>query len=162
MSTQTPKLPVAMVDRVFSDINGWSHKGKFDLPSSKDAHKAELELALTVVLVDLACIDQNFEQSEYQIIVEGVHSMFGTNALQVQALVNQAMLILKDLRGTNRFGSLLKENLNENQRTAIMEIVDQLVGADGSEDGFETYIRNKISSVLGIEIANKNPAMPES
>lgn len=155
MSENTYKAPLGTTDRIFSNISGWSEKRSFSLPEDQHSTKAELELALTVLLVDLAQSDQNFDTTEYQVIVDGVHRIFGSNALQVKALVNQAMLVLKDLRGTERFGSLLKENLTGDQRLAIMEVVGEVINSDGAEDGFEKYIRYKISSVLGIELLEK-------
>lgn len=149
------KITNGVIDRVFSNVGGWSEKGKFIKPQNKNARKAELELALTVLLVDLAWSDQDFDHREYQVIVEGLHKMFGTNSIQVKSLVNQAILILKDLRGTNHYGSLLRNKLKEKQRLAIMEIVDEVIAADGKEDGFEIYIRKKISDVLGINVAEK-------
>lgn len=154
MTDSTQKDTTAIVDRVFSGVQGWS-KNSFQDPDGIRPRKVDLELALVVLLVDLAGSDQNFDQSEYQVIVDGMHSIFGTNALQVKALVNQANLVLKDLRGTSRYGSLLKENLNPTQHAAIMEIVDAVIAADGVQDGFEMYFRYKISKVLGIEIPEK-------
>lgn len=110
----------------------------------------ELQVALTVVLVDLASCDQNFEPREYQIISAGLKQMFGTSKEEVKALVNQATLVLSNLRGTNHFAKMLRDNLDEEQKIAVMEIIDTIIHVDGQEDGFETYLRNKFARLLGI------------
>lgn len=122
-------------------------RGNGSGPSQKD-----LELAMTVLLVDLAGCDQNFDPTEYHIITSGLQRVFGTSKTEVTALVNQANLALANLRGVNRFGKILKENLDDSDRKAIMEIIEDVIAADGEEDGFETYLRHKLSSMLGIDV----------
>jgi len=110
----------------------------------------ELELALTVMLVDLASCDQKFEQREYQLIFSGLHKIFGTKKEEVQALVNQANILLANLRGVGQFAKILKENLDEEKRKAVLEVIDEMIHADGVEDGFEIYLRHKAATLLGL------------
>ncbi len=113
--------------------------------------KRSLELAMAVLLVDLAGCDENFEQREYQVIVSGLQRMFGTSRSEVSALVNQATLELANLRGPSRFAELLKENLNLQERQRIMQIVEEIIMADAKEDSFEIYLRNKLANLLDLE-----------
>lgn len=122
--------------------------------SSKEGklNKRELELALTVLLVELASCDQSFDMPEYHIISLGLYRMFGTSKDQVTALINQAQTVLQNLRGTSRFAGLLKDNLGEEQRRSILEIIDDLITADGKVDGYETYLRHKLAGLLGVPL----------
>ena len=125
--------------------------------SSKQYHgqgnkinKSELEFALAVLLVDLASCDQNFEPPEYHIIQNGMRRVFGTTKDQVSALINQANQTLKNLRGSGRFATQLKDALTLEQRQIIMQVIEDVIAADGKEDGFETYLRAKFSDLLGL------------
>jgi uncharacterized tellurite resistance protein B-like protein len=118
--------------------------------------KRDIELAVTVLLVDLAASDQDFDPREYQVIVHGLMEMFGTQKHEVSALINQAQTILRNLRGVARFGELLTENLSLEDRLAIMRIIEQVIQADGVEDGYETYLRHKLQKMLGLEELPKN------
>ena len=111
----------------------------------KSGNQKDLELALAILLVELASCDQNFDMPEYHIISLGLYRLFGTGKDQVTALVNQAQGILANLRGTSKFANLLKDNLSEEQRKAIMEVIDDVITADGKVDGYETYFRHKLS-----------------
>ncbi|MCB0337825.1 MAG: TerB family tellurite resistance protein [Bdellovibrionales bacterium] len=113
----------------------------------------ELELAFTVLLVDLASCDQNFDQDEYQVISKGLIRVFGTSKDQVTALVNQANLVISNMRGTNRFAEMLRDNLSTENKEKVLEIIDEIIQIDGVEDGFETYLRAKFVSLLGLEAA---------
>ena len=132
----------------------------FNRPSAKSKVKGrnnrELELALAVLLVDLASVDQNFDMREYNTIAAGLARIFGTNLHEVQSLVNQANLVLKNLRGTSRFAELLRDNLSVEERQDVMKIIDEVISADGIEDGFETYLRHKFSDLLQVKIEPLN------
>lgn len=123
--------------------------GKQNRPS---VPKKDMELALTVLLVDLAGCDQNFDMQEYNIIQTGLRRVFGTTKSEVTALINQANLTLKNLRGSGRFASLLKDSLDQAQREVIMEVIEDVISADGVEDGFETYLRHKFADLLGVAV----------
>lgn len=120
--------------------------------------KRDLELALAVLLVELASCDQSFDPHEYQIISNGLMRVFGTTKSEVKALVNQANLVLSNLRGTSKFGTLLKDNLGDAERQAIMEVINEVIVADGIEDGFETYLKHKFSDLLGVALPPTPPS----
>jgi uncharacterized tellurite resistance protein B-like protein len=124
--------------------------------------KKDLELAMTVLLVDLAACDQHFDIQEYNIIQNGLRRVFGTSKAEVTALINQANQTLKNLRGSGRFASMLKENLDQTQRAAVMEVIEDVISADGVEDGFEIYLRHKFADLLGIPLKQPEAEKPAS
>jgi uncharacterized tellurite resistance protein B-like protein len=146
------------VSQIFSVTSNQRNARNFSLPKHNKEKIKELELAMVVVLVDLASCDQNFEPREYQIILSGLKRMFGSTREQVQALVNQATIVLRNLRGTSRFSQMLKEELSLEQRQIVMEIVDDMVDADGQKDGFEVYFRARLATILGIENQESKPS----
>ena len=117
---------------------------------AKNVMQKEIELAVTVLLVDLASVDQNFDMQEYNTICNGLGRIFGTTREEVQALVNKANLIIANLRGTSRFADLLKQSLSVEQRTLVMEVINEVIGADGVQDGFEVYLKHKFTDLLGL------------
>lgn len=142
------------IQRMFSNNNvaiSQEHKWLKDVGKNRGPHKRDLELAVAVLLVDLASCDQNFDQQEYEAIVNGLKRMFGTQRHEVRALINEATVLLQDLRGPTRFAELLRDNLPAEQKQKIMEIIDETIQADSVEDGFETYLRHKFADMLGIK-----------
>ncbi|MCI5064170.1 TerB family tellurite resistance protein [bacterium] len=121
--------------------------------SQPKIHQRDLELAVTVLLVDLASADQEFDQTEYQVIVHGLMRMFGTKKHEVSALVNQAQTALQNMRGISRFGDLLRSNLPEEERLVIMDIIEEVIQADGVEDDYEIFLRQKLKGLLGLQQA---------
>ena len=121
------------------------------LKAKRNIPGQDLEIALTVLLVDLATCDENFDQNEYQVISKGLSQMFGTSKKEVQALVNQAKLTISNLRGVNHFASLLKESLSEEDKKIVLSLIDEMIDADHQEDGFETYLRAKFVDLIGLK-----------
>ena len=121
----------------------------------------DLEVAFTVLMVDMAACDQNFTQEEYGIIAAGLKRIFGTSKDKVQGLVNQANTIIATLRGTSRYAAILRDNLTNAEKKAVMETLDELVMSDGEEDGFEKYLRTKLSDLLDIPADLSTEALDE-
>lgn len=127
-----------------------SSKNKGKQPTAKK----QLELAMAVLLVELASCDQNFEPREYNLIASGLMRVFGTPRSEISALVNRAKLTLENFNGTTRFAELLKNNLDENIRAQIMDVVNDVIMADGIEDGFEIFLRQKFAKILDVSMTN--------
>lgn len=151
MKSENGDLIVNTLEKIFDKNEQLLNKRK-QFKADKEVSVIDLEVALTVLLVDLASCDQEFDQQEYQVISKGLRRMFGTSKEDVTKLVNQATLVLTNLRGTNRFVELLKDNLDPEEKEMAIQIIDEIIMADGVEDGFETYLRAKFISMLGVEV----------
>lgn len=137
------------LDKIFSQTEGKPKGGNAGRKQLGDKKKQqELELALTVILVDLASCDQNFDRSEYHFIGKVLREIFGTTPDEVKPLVNQAITILSNLRGTNSYADLLAENLPDEKKHLVLEAIDTMIDIDGVEDGFETYHRARLERML--------------
>lgn len=119
---------------------------------AKGVNKRDLELAMTVLLVDLASADQEFDQQEYTVIMNGLIRIFGTSKTEVSSLVNQAKTALSNLRGVGRFADLLKENLSPEEKKHVMDVIDEVINIDGEVCDFEVYLQHKFAGLLGIEL----------
>jgi uncharacterized tellurite resistance protein B-like protein len=116
----------------------------------KNRRSFEQELALTVLLVDLATCDENFHPREYEVISRGLARLFGAGPEHVADLVQRAKAVLGNLRGTTQFAELLRSSLSEEQKQVVAQLIDDVIAADQVEDGFEIYFRQKYLSLLGI------------
>ena len=113
--------------------------------------KSDLELALTIILVDVASCDGSFDQAEYRVISCALRTILGSCRTDMTKLVNQANLALANLRGIGRYAQILCDCLEENERKFILQAVENIIMADGREDDFETYMRHKLTDLLDLE-----------
>jgi len=150
MSSSDDSTPPNSIENIFAGHQKALMNFQQQNKGKKHASKRELEQALTVLLVELASCDQNFDTNEYNLIISGLKRIFGTDRNQVTMLINHANLMIASMRGSSGYGSLLRENLSIPQRQNILEIVEEIIAADGRIDGFELYVRNKIAELLGL------------
>ncbi len=121
-------------------------QGKLQTVPNNDIH-----LAAVVILVDLASTDSNFDSREYMTICVGMQRLFGISQTAVSKLISQANQILASMRGVDRFATLLKEQIDVEKRKQIMQVIDNVIAADGHEDDFEIYLKHKFKFLLGLE-----------
>ena len=173
--SSNPQLLRSAIHNIFDKSDDALRKKVNEAKLPNKANKKQLELAVTVLLVDLASCDQSFDPEEYQTICLGLMRLGkqytgerleaacfralrsgATSYRSVQSILKhgldrQAKVTLANMRGTARFASLLKDSLSHTERQEIMDVINEVIMADGSEDGFETYIRNKLRGLLGLE-----------
>ena len=111
-----------------------------------------IELAVAVLLVDLAMIDQEFDSREYKYISATFKELYGLQDEDIANLIKQSKNYLAQMRGTSTFASYLKDNVPEEQRVQIGKAISGIIKVDGVEDGFEIYFKNKISALLEVPI----------
>jgi uncharacterized tellurite resistance protein B-like protein len=83
-------------------------------------------------------------------IVRGLEKVFGTSRQQTTALIERAKTTLSNFRGTTEFAELLRQHTNEEERKIILTVIDDVMNADGIQDGFEIYHRHRFASLLGV------------
>lgn len=141
------------VDGIFGNSNKHIHGVKPKQSNNAKSAKIlenESKLALTVILVELAGSDQNFDLQEYDAICMGLKRVFNIDRQEVQNLVNQANTVLAGLRGTTGFAEKLAKNLDADQKKVIIEVIDDLINTDGKVDGFEIYLKQKFIRIIGL------------
>lgn len=152
---QGPKMnPRAQVFSGFAGAAKNQRGGKQSRVSQSD-----LEFATTVLLVELASSDEGFAPAEYNCIMVGMKRIFGTDRYVVQQHINRAVVTLQNLRGTSDYAKLLKEHLDRHRLEMVLQVVDDVMNADGVQDGFEIYHRQRFARLLGLDVPP--PPAPE-
>lgn len=123
-----------------------SHK-----PNLNKVPNRDIELAVIVILVDLASSDSNFDSREFMTICIGMQRLFGISQSDVTKLISQANQILAGMRGVDKFATLLKETLDEEKREQVLEVIKNVIAADGKVDDMEVYLQHKFQSLLGLD-----------
>jgi uncharacterized tellurite resistance protein B-like protein len=118
----------------------------------------QLELALAVLLVELASSDEGFAQKEYQVIILGLNRVFGVPRDRAQRHINEAVTVLKNLRSTAEYALRLREHLSRDDLMLVGRCIDDVMDADGVQDGFEIYHRRRFRELLGIPADNLDKA----
>lgn len=144
------------MEKMFSNNQSMFKQGQGQLQSkvavkNLSGKQKEIAFAVTILLVELSSSDQNFDLTEYNVISNGLRRLFGASKEDVTSLVNQATVILQNLRGTSQFSGFLKDNLGLDERKLVLELIDELINADGKVDDYEIFLRHKYIRTLGLE-----------
>ena len=110
------------------------HMGKLNISNREELlqeltseDEIPIELAFTVLLVDLAMIDQNFEAREYGYIFSTLGTAFNLSDAEIKNLIKNAKNSLGSFRGPRSFATRLAKTLSEDQRQDLGRALEVIV-----------------------------------
>ena len=114
---------------------------------SKD-REAALRLATAVLMIDVARADHEFDESEFDRILELVRVHFKLEPEAAAQLVVAANERSDEAVSAYEFTQLLHEHLDEEEKARIVSLLWQIAYADGQLDKYEDAFVLKISDLL--------------
>lgn len=111
-----------------------------------------IDLAYTILLVNVASIDNDFAPRESYFIKQKIQQQFDLTYDESEALMNEAKAIVdKDDRDLKEFGTYLRQHLPHSRREELLSIVDKLISEDKVNHPFEKHLRNKYAKWLALD-----------
>lgn len=112
----------------------------------------QIELAYTILLVNLASIDNDFSPRESFFIKGKLQEHLGISYEDAIELVKQARIIIDQKNiDLDQFGDYLAEHLPESKRQTLLKDVDTLIAEDRVHHPFEKHLRERYVRLLKIE-----------
>jgi uncharacterized tellurite resistance protein B-like protein len=118
---------------------------------SAEDRELKLKVATSVILLEAATADSNFSAEEQEKIVEILKSRFQMSDESVKELIDESENERKNSTGLWYFTNIINENLNNEEKYNLMELVWEVIYSDGTLDKFENYIAHKLLKVLNID-----------
>lgn len=109
-----------------------------------------LRMATAVLMIDVARADHVFSEDELNDVLKLIEKHFGLDAEDAAQLFNAANERAEDLTSLHEFTQLLHNNLDENEKAAIVSLLWRIAYADGELDKFEDSLVLKISDLLHV------------
>ena len=113
--------------------------------------KAKLRIAVAALLVEAARTDNRFTKNERVTIGELLTHRFSLTAEEAERLLNAGEQAEHNASHIYRFTHLLVEQLNDDQRIEIIEMLWKVAYADGSLDADEDALIRKIAGLLYVD-----------
>lgn len=123
--------------QLFSQINETSNN-----------HIINLDLAMAVLLYEVAAADYNIETQEELAIHTLIADSFNLNNEQAQALLAQAKSHQNNAISLQQFTKILREKLDRPSRVNFIHSLWQVANSDDNVDVNEEHIIRKISDLL--------------
>ena len=123
---------------------------KHGAPEQKGDLQTELKIATCAVLLEMAHADDEFSQQEEQRIEDLMKKNFD---LPLETF-NEIMEISNKRRDDSidlwQFTNTIKQNYSPEQKQKVIEMIWNVIYADGHLDQHEDYLAHKLAKLLGL------------
>lgn len=115
------------------------------VPAVDDRH-----LAAAALLVEVATVDENFDEMERERIIAFATERFDLSEIDAQSLVTTAQGEVHGATQLYAFTMAIKNGFSYEERVALMESLWEVVYADGHADPFEDQLMRRISGLIAV------------
>jgi uncharacterized tellurite resistance protein B-like protein len=109
-----------------------------------------IRLATAVLMVDVARADNEFDETEFQAVLDLIAERFRLSGEDAVRLANSADERAEELVSVHEFTQLLHNNLDETEKADVVRLLWEVAYADGRLDKFEDSLVLKISDLLHV------------
>ncbi|MGD9542269.1 TerB family tellurite resistance protein [Methylocystis sp.] len=121
----------------------------------KPFEAADYQLAAAALLVHIASVDGDFDDSEKARIRQLVEARFGLEGDEAAELIQAARESEADAVDLYRFTSVLKRRLDEEGRRQIVGMLWDMAHADGAVHEFEENVVWRVAELLGVSTRDR-------
>ena len=121
--------------------------GLVDVPAEQ-ADDLALDLAVAVLMVEMARADHQLDAAEEQAIQAQLEKEFGMNAEQGAQLLSRARELVEDSVSLHEFTRTIHESMDYDEKQRVIEMLWRVALADYSLDKYEDYLIAKIGELL--------------
>ena len=134
-----------MIDR----IRRFFGKGQgADSAGQGDTESHDVRVAVCAIFLEMANIDGEFSASERDDVISLLKRQYGLSDEHVVELMGASQKGLKDSIDLWQFTNLINQNYSRDEKIQIIEMVWQIVYADGRLEKHEDYLVHKLAKLL--------------
>ena len=124
-------------------------------PEKRDSDERQhaIRMATAVLMVAVARADNDFQESEFDLLLDLVRQHFRLSSDEASTLANAAHEEAEELVEISRFTQLLHDNLSEEEKVGIVSLLWKVAYADGRLSKHEDALVLKISDLLYVNRA---------
>jgi len=109
-----------------------------------------VQIAISTLMIQTAVYDGVFDEQEKSEILELIKKYFNFSEDQKLSLFKIAMKVNDDSNDMQQFTRTLNDNLSEEEKLNIVEMLWRIIISDGHIDDYENTLIRKISGLLYI------------
>lgn len=147
-------IPKSMINRIKALIR----KGTEEIAESGGFSHEEKELASAALLVEAARMDDDFDDDERDAINRLLEHRFGLNADETASLIDEAEKVQSEASDLIRFTRAIKDNFTEEERIELIEMLWEVVYADGVLHHYEANLLRRIGGLIYVSDRDRGAA----
>jgi len=136
---------------MFSLFNKHFHKEESGNGIVSSDQVEKLKVATCVILIEAATADLEFSDKELNAIVDMLKARFEMNDEQASELINKSTELRRNTTGIWNFTNIINNNLNNEEKYKLLELIWEVIYSDGKLDKFENYMAHKLQNLLLID-----------
>jgi uncharacterized tellurite resistance protein B-like protein len=109
-----------------------------------------LQIATCALMLEMANSDDQFTDDEKERITALLKARFGLDNNQVAELLELTKQQLDQSLDLYGFAKLINEHYSEQQRIAVIEMIWEIIYADGQLSSYEDYLVHKYQTILDL------------
>ena len=117
----------------------------------EDARERAIRMATAVLMTEVARADHEYDESEFDLLLNPITHSFQIPPEDAGELANQAGETAEDYVSLHHFTQLLNKNLSQREKEHIVSLLWQVAYADGRLDKYEDSLVLKISDLLYVK-----------
>jgi uncharacterized tellurite resistance protein B-like protein len=118
------------------------------MPRSKASTVLDEKIAAAALMCEVASLDGHFDLVEEQKILKLIEEKLGFEAAEAAELFHTARKMQEDSSQLLYFTRKIKDHYDEKGRLHIMELLWEVVFADGVEDDYESNLMRRLAGLL--------------
>jgi uncharacterized tellurite resistance protein B-like protein len=126
-----------------------------DRSGVKDLRGEELRVAAGALLINAGSIDGRFDPEEKRKVKELLQRRFDLEPNDLRQLFDEAAAEEREAVDLYRFTSVLCRELNQDGRKRIVEMLWEVVMADGVVDEFEANLVWRVAELIGVSTRDR-------
>lgn len=108
----------------------------------------EKNLACAALLIEVAVIDQKFDQKEFEAMQNILTESFNIEEKDCKELIDSAKQESSDASSTYQFTQLVNQHCSNEDKFSLLEGMWRIAYADNELDKYEEYIIRKVSDLI--------------
>jgi len=117
-------------------------------PVGKSRDAEELHLSAAVLLVEAGRMDGTFDDEERRVVADLLARRFGLERGAVEMLIDDAVAEASEIVELSIHARNVRNRLSHDQRIELMEMLWQVVHADGELHDYEANLMRRIAGLL--------------
>ncbi|MGE0151046.1 MAG: TerB family tellurite resistance protein [Reyranellaceae bacterium] len=128
-------------------------------PTSHAAlHEGDRVMAAAALMVEVAARDGEFTAGERAVIEHLLRAHFELDAGAAKAMVDDVVALHENASDVFRFTSALNKRFSPEERLGIVELLWEIVYADGAAHHYETSLMRRLAGLLHLDDADVGAA----
>lgn len=108
------------------------------------------QLAAAALMIDVATIDENFDESETQALISELRRQFELDSDTLHKLIDRARQESKDSTSLYQFTRCINDEFTQEEKCHLLLGMWRIAFADGDLDKYEEHIIRRVSELIYI------------